>query len=455
LSIPLIPTQKETLWQAEMAIVKLAGPSILSFILQFLVEIINMFFIGNIDIERLDGIGLGNMWGNFIGVAVGWGLAGGLDTLCSQANGNKQYEMVGVWLQRGVVVLTVAFIPITVAILYTAEVLMLMGVEEKIAEYSYNYLSCVLPGLWFFLCFDFFRRYLQAQEYFWPGLVVNGITTSLHIFWCWLFIIEFDWLEKGAGIATSVTYFLNFVVMVSLIKYCKLDQKTCKSCNFQNFFHDIKKFLRYALPSAGMLLLDQLNFEITQVEASHLGVKTQAAHVAVANTVTTLYMIPLGLGISITSIVGNFVGEGNSAKAKLYSWAALMLFFLTNFPLEILVLTFREPLSQLYTYDTEVSEIIAKLFIPVMLFNAIDFFQVVLCGVLKGIARQSIAFIMILISYYVFAIPGGYLMAFHLDFDIYGIWYGLVIGATMATATLSYLAWKSRWAAVTLEKSMD
>ncbi|CAG9324217.1 unnamed protein product [Blepharisma stoltei] len=208
-----------------MAIVKLAVPSILSFILQFLVEIINMFFIGNIDIERLDGIDLDSMWGNFIGVAVGWGLAGGLETLCSQANGNKQYEMVGIWLQRGVVVLTVAFIPITNAILYITEVLMLMGVEEKIAEYSYNYLSCVLPGLWFFLCFDFFRRYLKAQEYFWPCLAVNGTTTTLHVFWCWLFIIECDWLEKSAGIATSVTYISNFAVMSHWLNILNLKKK--------------------------------------------------------------------------------------------------------------------------------------------------------------------------------------------------------------------------------------
>lgn len=386
-----------------------------------------MFFIGNIDIERLDGVGLGNMWGNFVGVSLGWGLAGGLDTLCSQANGSKQYEMVGIWLQRGIAVLTVAFIPMIFAITYTAEVLMIMGIEQKIANYAYNYLSAVLPGLYFFLCFDFYRRFFQAQEYFWPGLVVNGLTTMLHLLWCYLFIIVLDLKEIGAGYATSLTYFLNFLIMISLIRILKLDEKTCIECNFKNFWKDILKFLKYALPSAGMLMLDQVNFEITQIEASHLGIQKQAAHVAVANTATCLYMIPLGLGISMSSIVGNFVGEGKEEKAKLYTKAGLLLFFFTNFPLELLILIFREQVSKLYTYDEEVSAIIAKLLIPVMLFNGIDYFQVVLCGVLKGIAKQNVAFIAILISYYIFAIPLGYLGAFHFGFDVYGIWYGLVV----------------------------
>ena len=33
--------------------------------------------------SRLNGVGLANMWGAIVGISVGWGLAGGLDTLCS------------------------------------------------------------------------------------------------------------------------------------------------------------------------------------------------------------------------------------------------------------------------------------------------------------------------------------------------------------------------------------
>ena len=72
-----------TIWSAMCILLITAGPSTLSFFLQFSVEVINMFFLGNIDVERLDGIGLGNMWGNVTGLSIGWGMAGGLDTLCS------------------------------------------------------------------------------------------------------------------------------------------------------------------------------------------------------------------------------------------------------------------------------------------------------------------------------------------------------------------------------------
>lgn len=225
--------------------------------------------------------------------------------------------------------------------------------------------------------------------------------------------------------------------MIVIIKSFKLDKLACTTCHFKNFWSDIFKFLKYALPSAGMLALDQINFEITQIEANYLGIETQAAHVAVANTVTCIYMIPSGLGIALASIVGNYVGAGNEAKAKMYAQAGCLLFFFTNFPIEVLIVMFREPLSKLYTYDEKTAEIISNLLVVVMVFNAIDFFHIVLCGVLKGIAKQDFAFLLILISYYIFGIPFGYVAAFIFGWDIYGIWAGLALGALTAALTLT------------------
>mmetsp|Transcript_17968 Transcript_17968/g.17972 ORF Transcript_17968/g.17972 Transcript_17968/m.17972 type:complete len:108 (-) Transcript_17968:334-657(-) len=107
--------------------------------------------------------------------------------------------------------------------------------------------------------------------------------------------------------------------MLSIIRIFDLDRKVCLKCDFSNFGPEIFKFLKYALPSAGTMVFDQLNFEITQFEASFLGPKAQAAHVSVATTTTFLFMIPLGLGISTCAVVGNLVGNEESYRAKLYS----------------------------------------------------------------------------------------------------------------------------------------
>lgn len=59
-------------------------PTVLSAILTFCVEIVNIAFIGNLnDSHMLAGVGMGNMMVNGLWVAVYMGLNGALETLVS------------------------------------------------------------------------------------------------------------------------------------------------------------------------------------------------------------------------------------------------------------------------------------------------------------------------------------------------------------------------------------
>ena len=446
---PLLGKQETTL-KALGQLALFAGPSVLSLFFQMSVEFINIFFIGNIDKYMLDGVGLGNMWGNITGIAIGWGLAGGLDTLCSQANGSGQLHMVGVWLQRALCILSFFFIGIAFAWIKTQDFLLSIGVTQVISEHAFVYLSHVLPGLWFFLAFDFYRRFLQSQGYFWPAVIVNFCTTTLHVFWNWLLVIYCGYNVEGAGIATSITYFSNFALIVVIIRVFSLDKKTCVGCDWSNFWPEVLKYLEYGIPAAGMVVLDYLNFEITQLEANLLGAEVQAAHVSVLNTTSLLYMVPLGTSIAISVIVGNLVGNEEQARAKLYSFASFLMIVIVMIPINLVLCLMRANWAELYSYDRQVIDLISQLIIPMCVFNIIDSIQTILGGVLKGLARQTSASIVIFISYYVLSLPVGYMLAFWWELNILGIWYGMILGATSASLTLGWLVYTSTWEAETL-----
>ena len=202
---------EQTLLEKQQSITRLlfellikAGPASLALFLEMIVEVINVIIVGHIDKARVDGVGLGAMWANVTGVAVGWGIGIGLDTFCSQAYGNQDYRMVSVWFHRSLCVLGLFSVPICIAWLYTEEVLLAFGVPSDVAYYSYSYIGLVLPGVWCFFLYDFYRRFLQCQGYFWPGLLANGVTAALHVGWGWLLAVHFDYKEKGVGIATSI-----------------------------------------------------------------------------------------------------------------------------------------------------------------------------------------------------------------------------------------------------------
>mmetsp|Transcript_19228 Transcript_19228/g.35257 ORF Transcript_19228/g.35257 Transcript_19228/m.35257 type:complete len:455 (-) Transcript_19228:2927-4291(-) len=447
---PLVGTGKISFTRALLSVLYFASPTILSYFFQMGIEIINLLYMGNIDKYRLDGIGLANMWGNITGISLGWGLAGGLDTLCSQANGSRDYKMVGTWFQRGVFVMSMFMIPISIAWLYTKEVLIAINVQEDIAQYSYNYLSRVLPGLWFFLLFDCYRRYLGAQGMAWPFMIVNLIATLMHVVWDWLLIVHYQMYEVGAGYATCITYVSIFVLLVLFNFMFGFDRKTNIDLNFDHFFPQVCTYLTYAIPAAFLLVFDFINYEITQLEANMIGLTEQAAHVSMLNTNSLLFMISMGLSITTSGLVGNFVGEGCPKKAQMYAKAACVLVLIIKIPIQLALVYNREAFSSIYTYDEDVRAIVEAIIPAAAAFNIFDALQLTLSGILRGLGRQKQASIVIFISYYFFALPTGYFLAFYTTLGVVGLWLGLLFGAMLACTELGRLIYKAEWKAVTL-----
>jgi len=344
-------------------------------------------------------------------------------------------------------------LPISISWLYTKEVLVMIGVHVQIAQYSYNYLVRVLPGLWFFLAFDVIRRFLQAQGFFWPCLWVNIITCLTHIVLCYIFVVYLNLYELGAGYATCITYIATFIIGMKLVYQLKLDTSWL-SLDMTNFSRQIVYYLKFALPSAASYILDQINYDVTQYEANLLGVDEQTAHIGVSNTSSMIFSIVIGISVSTSVFVGKFLGEGNNRKAKVYGKAGVCLICAIILPILGLIILFRDDVCRQYTYDLPVRYLMARVLILTCIFCLIDAIQFVIYGILKGLAKQKEASIAIFCSYYILALPLGYYLAFSTSWRLYGIWIGMIIGAVMTLLLMTGLLIKARWVAVTV-KSED
>ena len=89
------------------------------------------------------------------------------------------------------------------------------------------------------------------------------------------------------------------------------------------------------------------------------------------------------------------------------------------------------------------------------LFNMLDAFQTVMGGICKGLALQKIAAIIVLVAYYVFAMPLGYYLAFYTDLSVFGLWIGLMVGGVLSVTSLSIVLSRVSWTAITIEAKKD
>lgn len=176
-----------------------------------------------------------------------------LETLCGQAYGAGQVHLLGVYLQRSMIILFATCVILTPLYLFATPLLKLLGQEDAIANLAGKYAVLIVPQM-FSLAVNFpTSKFLQAQSKVgviaWIGffaLLQSGLLL-------WLFIYVFHWGLIGAALAFNISnWFTAIAQLIYVIGWCKDGWKGW-SCSA---FNDIWAFVRLSLASAVMLCLE-------------------------------------------------------------------------------------------------------------------------------------------------------------------------------------------------------
>lgn len=178
-------------------------------------------------------------------------MASTLDTLCGQGYGAKQYHMLGIHMQRAMLILLLASIPLAFIWAYTSQILMAVGQNPEISIEAGLYACWLIPGLFAYGLLQCYVRFLQTQNIMFPMLLTSGITVLLHIIVCWILVYNSDLGNKGAAMATTISYWINVFLLVTYVKFSQACKKTWTGLSVEAL-HDILNFLRLAVPSAFM-----------------------------------------------------------------------------------------------------------------------------------------------------------------------------------------------------------
>ena len=98
---------------------------------------------------------------------------------------------------------------------------------------------------------------------------------------------------------------------------------------------------------------------------------------------------------------------------------------------------FRNNLPLLFNDEQEVINYAVTLLLLAGIFQISDSVQAVAVGLLRGIQDVKIPTLLVAIAYWVIGIPFGYLLAFQLNLEVYGLWMGLVIGLSASAFLLT------------------
>lgn len=179
-------------------------------------------------------------------------MSSALDTLCGQSHGAKQHHMLGIHLQRAMVVLLLVSIPVAIVWANTGPILIALGQDVEISEAAGLYARYLIPTIFAQALFQCLMRFLRSQNIVLPIMLYSGTITLFHLFICWVLTLKLNMGYRGAAVAISITYWMNVVMLGLYVKFSSSCKKSWPGFS-KEAFRNIVAFIRLAIPSAIMV----------------------------------------------------------------------------------------------------------------------------------------------------------------------------------------------------------
>ncbi|KAM3124624.1 hypothetical protein CJJ07_001347 [Candidozyma auris] len=419
-------------------------PLIVTFVLEHFFSIVCLLVVGHLGKNELAAVSLGSMTST-ISLAIFEGIATALDTLCPQAYGAGNLEMVSVHVQRCLMFSMLIYVPVALFWWNSHYLLQYVIQEQEVLQLTTQFLRIFILGGPAYIFFECFKRFLQAQGIFEAGTGVLFVSAPLNIFLSWFLV----WNKKygigyaGAPIATVINFWIMDVLLVLYTIF--IDGKQCWNgfCSFCELFKKWGQLSHLAVPGIVMLESEYVAYEIMTLFASYFGTVELAAQSAVGSIASLTYMVPFAVSIAASTRIANFIGGQNIYSAKKATNMSLILGLATAALNCIVLWTARDFLARLFTKDEEVVDLIERLLNPlVSILQIFDGTASVASGILRAQGQQKIGGVINFLSYYAFGLPLALVLSEVLDLKLFGLWIG--IGSGMVLIGLSetvYILW--------------
>lgn len=143
------------------------------------------------------------------------GMGSALETLCGQAWGAGQHDMLGVYMQRSWVILLTTAIFLTPFYVFAGSLLRLIGQQESISAAAGRFSIWMIPQLFAYAMNFPISKFLQAQS---KMMVMTWITAAalvFHTIFSWLLMLRLEWGLPGAAVVLNASWW--FIVTAQLV----------------------------------------------------------------------------------------------------------------------------------------------------------------------------------------------------------------------------------------------
>ena len=267
------------------------------------------------------------------------------------------------------------------------------------------------------------------------GLILDGILDPIFIYTLGMGVM-------GAAVSTVITSIISLLI---IFYWIFVNKNTYLNFSFKSFkpdFSIVKRILSVAVPSSIELFIMTIATTCYLWFVSAIGSNNGIAILTAGNKIYYLGMMPISATcMALVPVVGNAFGEHDKNKIKKAYGIACKLAVTLGILIMICIFVFANPLSYIFAYTAETSDLLVglvefvRITILCMPFLGIGLPSTFLYqGLSRGFQSLSWTLIRELFSTVLFI----YIFGFYFSWGLTGVWIGLFVGRSLANI-LNYI----------------
>ena len=268
---------------------------------------------------------------NFTILSLFIGTAGYVNTFVAQYHGAGRYGRIGPAIWQGIYVALIGGLINLFLILCAEDIFGFVGHEELVKQYEIRYFQILCLGAFPAIASSVLSGFFSGRGETWPIMLVNVLATGVNIFLDYLLIFGKAGFPElgvsGAAIATVAAMVFSvclYFVLVSRQLY-RLRYNTMNGWRLERSL--FSRLMRYGLPNGVQFFLEIAGYTIFILLIGRQGTYYLAATNIAFNINSLAFMPMIGLGIAISILVGQYLGENNPAIAERCVYSGFFVMF--------------------------------------------------------------------------------------------------------------------------------
>jgi len=431
-------------WRSQLrSILRLGAPLVVNNLALAGMGFTDAVMSGRIGAESLAAVAVGgSVW--FLAFTLGLGIQMAISPIAARLFGAGRHDAIGRYTRQGIYFgLALGFVVLLAGRSIVAPLLASIGIDPGFRDLTTGYTRAILlgaPGIFAFLALRFTT---EGIGYMPPIMLTSLLAFASNVFLNYVLMYgHFGAPALGAvgcGYASAISMWLVFFALAAYM---------FSSPRYRPFgifsrisplrISVVRELIVLGLPIAVTITAEAGLFSAISILVGTLGAHITAAHQIALNFSTTMFMVPLALSSATTVRVGQLLGAGNGAGARiagLTGIAACAAFMAVS---AAILLVFRDGVVALYTDDVEVRQIAIGLLLVAAVFQVADGVQIGAAAALRGYKDTRVPMVINVFAYWAIGFPLAYLAAVTFRAPPNYIWASFVMGLGVAALLLSW-----------------